>query len=239
LRHGTKKTGESENFSLKKLEKLFEKYKEPAGEDIVPEGVMLFIKDLELKPDDVVLPIIAWHLNAKQMGYFTKEEFVGGFKRLGLDSVEKIKAKLDSFREELNDKEKFNSIYRFSFDFYKDQKEKKTIDLELVDTMLRILIPDKPHISKFRKFLKKQKQYKVVNLDQWVSIYQFSSSIGPEFLEYEDDGAWPVLLDMYVEWAKQGHTGDTQEEVEEGKEGKGEGKETPNPKRYSSGRDYL
>jgi len=42
---------------------------------------------------------------------------------------------------------------------------------------------------------------------------------------------------MYVEWAKQGHTGDTQEE---GEEGKGEGKqETSNPKRYSSGRDYL
>jgi len=106
--------------------------------------------------------------------------------------------------------------------------------------MLQILIPDKPHISKFRKFLKKQKQYKVVNLDQWVSIYQFSTSVGPEFLEYEDDGAWPVLLDMYVEWAKQGHTGDTQEEGEEGKEGKDEGKQdTPNPKRYSSGRDYL
>jgi len=103
--------------------------------------------------------------------------------------------------------------------------------------MLQILIPDKPHISKFRKFLKKQKQYKVVNLDQWVSIYQFSTSVSPEFLEYEDDGAWPVLLDMYVEWAKQGHTGDTQEE---GEEGKGEGKqETSNPKRISSGRDYL
>jgi len=125
LRPGTKKVGESENFSLKKLEKLFEKYKDPDSEDITPVGAMSFIKDLDLTPTDVVLLIIAWHLNAKQMGIFTKEEFVGGFKRLGLDSVEKIKAKLDSFREELNDKEKLNLIYRFSFDFYKDQKEKK------------------------------------------------------------------------------------------------------------------
>jgi len=83
--------------------------------------------------------------------------------------------------------------------------------------MLQILIPEKPHITKFRKFLRKQKQYKVINLDQWISIFQFSSSVGLSFEEYEDDGAWTYLVDMYVEWAKQGHTGDTQEEEEKEK----------------------
>jgi len=146
------------------------------------------------------------------MGIFTKEEFVGGLKGLGLDSIEKIKIKLDSFREELNEKEKLSQVYRYSFHFYKDEKEKKSIDLETVDTMLQILIQNKPHVTLFQKFLKKQKQYKVINLDQWMSILEFSSTIGPDYVDYEEDGAWPVLVDMFVEWAKQGHTGDTEEE---------------------------
>jgi len=153
-----KSSQQIENFSQKKLEKLFDKYKDSESDKIMPTGAMQFLKDLELMPTNVEVLVIAWHLNARQMGIFTKEEFIGGFKQLGLDSIDKIKLKLQSFREELTNQETLKKIYRFSFDFYKEEREKKTIDLELVDSILEILVPEKPHIAQFRKYLKKQKK---------------------------------------------------------------------------------
>uniref|UniRef100_A0A6B2LG92 Defective in cullin neddylation protein n=1 Tax=Arcella intermedia TaxID=1963864 RepID=A0A6B2LG92_9EUKA len=207
------------DFSQKKLEKLFEKYKDPEGEDINPVGVMAFIQDLDLIPTDPILTVIAWNLKAKQMGIFTREQFVGGFKALGLDSIEKIKARLPQFREELKDAQKLAQIYKYSFEFYKDEKNKKSIEIELVDTILQILIPEKPHIPKLRKFIMKQKQYKVLNLDQWIAIHDFSCTVGTDLSNYEED-EWPVLIEMYVEWLREGHTGDTEEEPEKKEEKK-------------------
>jgi len=212
----SKKSQEHENFSQKKLDKLFEKYKDADSDGISPVGATQFLKDLDIMPTDVAVPVLAWHLKCRQIGIFTREEFVGGLRQLGLDSVEKIKARLDSFREELQDKEKLNQIYRFSWDFYKEGKERKTIDLELVDSMLQILIPNHTHISHIRKYLnKKQKQYKVITFDQWMGILDFSNTVGPEFNEWDEDGAWPSLIDDFVDWAKKGHSGDTDDEPQD------------------------
>lgn len=50
--------------------------------DIEAEGVVAFLQDLSLSPADVVTLVIAWLLDAQEMGVFTKEEFVQGFEKL-------------------------------------------------------------------------------------------------------------------------------------------------------------
>jgi len=153
-------------------------------------GVTSFLKDLEILPTDAAVLVLAWHLKCSQIGVFTRAEFIDGLRILGLDTLEKIKAKLDYFRDEIEDNEKLKVIYRYAWDFYKESKEKKTIDLEMIDFMLQILIPNHNHISQIRTYLKEQKQYKVLNLDQWMSVLEFSNTVGLEFQDWEeDDGA--------------------------------------------------
>ena len=44
-----------------------------------------------------------------------------------------------------------------------------------------------------------------ITLDQWSSFADFSEKVGPPesgFEGYEEDGAWPLLLDEYVEYSK-------------------------------------
>jgi DCN1-like protein 4/5 len=93
-------------FSAKRLEEVFNKYKEE-GEDepmIGTTGMEKFCQDLEIDPEDVrfllhdfsathlispstpiqvITLVIAYHLKAQQMGCFTKEEFMKGFEALG------------------------------------------------------------------------------------------------------------------------------------------------------------
>lgn len=72
------------------------------GEEIGPEGVEKFCIDLEVDPEDVscylyklncvfevfigvlkiVMLVIAWHMKAKRMGYFTRSEWMEGMKTL-------------------------------------------------------------------------------------------------------------------------------------------------------------
>jgi DCN1-like protein 4/5 len=210
---GTKNDATSSGFSQKKLEKLFEKYKESTDDVIGPNGIESLCADLAVQPEDVVTLVLAWRLNAADMGYFTKEEFMTGLEKMNVDSVEKLIAQLPMMRKELADATKFKEIYRYSFQFSKSDKEQKSLDLDTADGILGLLlggyehedvsIKPYPHIAAFRTFLKDQTQYKVINMDQWMSILEFSKSVKEDLSDYDENAAWPVLLDMFVEWKRE------------------------------------
>jgi len=41
-----------------------------------------------------------------------------------------------------------------------------------------------------------------VLLDEWMMILQFVRQVRPDASNYGEDGAWPILLDEYVEWRR-------------------------------------
>lgn len=42
-----------------------------------------------------------------------------------------------------------------------------------------------------------------ITLDQWDSFLQFQHNVKVDLSDYDaDNGAWPLLLDEYVEWKK-------------------------------------
>jgi len=188
-------------FSVKKLDELFEKYKENDAQ-IGPEGVESLCRDVGVDPENVVVLVLAWHLNAQSMGYFKRDEFVNGLQSLGVDTVDKLKNHLNIFKAELDDPSKFKDIYRYAFGFAKE-KEQKILDLATADAMLDLLMGGRfPHTERLRQFMKEQTSYKSINLDQWMNILEFSRTIKADLSNYDENGAWPVLLDEYCEWAR-------------------------------------
>lgn len=189
-------------FSVKRLEELFEKYKENDNPQIGPEGIEALCRDIGVDPENVAVLVLAWHLNAQSMGYFKKDEFTTGLQALGVDTVDKLKGHLKVFKSELDDPSKFKDIYRYAFGFAKE-KEQKILDLATADGMLDLLMGSRfPHTEKLRQFLKEQTTYKSINLDQWMNILEFSRTIKADLSNYDENGAWPVLLDEYCDWAR-------------------------------------
>lgn len=47
-----------------------------------PEGIEKFCKDLGVDPENVALLVLAWKMGAKQMGYFTLQEWLLGLTEL-------------------------------------------------------------------------------------------------------------------------------------------------------------
>lgn len=115
-KHETSQIREEETFSSKRCLEWFYEY---AGcDDVVgPEGMEKFCEDIGVEPENVVMLVLAWKLDAQSMGYFTLQEWLRGMGSLQCDSTERLRNSLDYLRSVLNDSTSFKLIYRYAFDF--------------------------------------------------------------------------------------------------------------------------
>lgn len=115
----------------KKIELLFAHYRDPSDANkIGSDGIVRFLDDLRLSPESQLVLIIAWRFHAETQCEFTRDEFINGFLELGVDSVEKLSAKLPALEQELTDLTKFKDFYQFTFNYAKEQSQ-KGLDLEM------------------------------------------------------------------------------------------------------------
>uniref|UniRef100_A0A2K6LXT1 DCN1-like protein n=1 Tax=Rhinopithecus bieti TaxID=61621 RepID=A0A2K6LXT1_RHIBE len=149
----------------------------------------------------IIMLVLAWKLEAESMGFFTKEEWLKGMTSLQCDCTEKLQNKFDFLRSQLNDISSFKNIYRYAFDFARD-KDQRSLDIDTAKSMLALLLGRTwPLFSVFYQYLE-QSKYRVMNKDQWYNVLEFSRTVHADLSNYDEDGAWPVLLDEFVEWQK-------------------------------------
>lgn len=197
---------EETSFSQKRCLAWFREYTTPDDPDSLgPEGMEKFCEDIEVEPENVVMLVLAYKMQARQMGFFTKEEWLKGLSEMQCDSIQKLQYRLDYLRCLLSDQNTFKAIYRYAYDFARD-KDQRSMDMETAKAMLQLLLGKHwPLYTQFSQFLD-QSKYKVINKDQWCNILEFSRTIYNDLSNYDVDGAWPVMLDEFVEWLKAART---------------------------------
>ncbi|XP_013173165.1 PREDICTED: DCN1-like protein 4 [Papilio xuthus] len=180
---------EESSFSVKKCLAWFKEYTTATEPDVLgPEGMEKFCEDLGVEPENVVMLVIAYKMAAKQMGYFTQEEWLKGLTELQCDTVHKLQNKLDYLRNTLNDPYIFKAIYRYSYDFARD-KEQRSLETGTARALLGVLLPRWPLRAPLAAFLQREPRYRVLNRDQWCNILEFSRTVGLDLAAYDPDGA--------------------------------------------------
>jgi len=189
-------------FNQKKCIAWFKTYTSATSlETIGPEGVESLCRDLGVEPENILLLVLSWKMGAKQMGYFTLQEWLTGLTELQCDSLARLQAKLPQLQSFLDDPTSFKSIYRYAFDFARD-KDQRSLDIDTSKGMLGLLLGRQwSLIESFFQFLD-QSRYRVLNKDQWCNVLEFSRAVDTDLNNYDVDGAWPVMLDEFVEWLK-------------------------------------
>lgn len=180
------------------IHQLYQQYKDPNSEAVMAEGIMKLCEDLRIEPEDAAMLVLSWHFKAAAMGEFSREEFEGGLGRLGVDSLDKLRAKLPALRAQLDDPASYRSIYTFAYGF-SCEKGQKCVQLEMALAMWQILIPPQRwrYIEDWCEFLRKQ-HGRAVSRDTWTQLLDFMLNIKPDFSNYDENGAWPYLLDEFV-----------------------------------------
>ncbi|XP_026473300.1 DCN1-like protein 4 [Ctenocephalides felis] len=197
----SKKT-EDTTFNAKRCLAWFHEYTTKDDPDTLgPEGMEKFCADIGVQPEDITMLVLAYKMSARDMGFFTKVEWMRGFTELQCDSPSKMSGIIESLKTMLNNNLTFKGIYRYAYDFARD-KDQRSMDTDTAIAMLNLLLGSRWSLhSEFSRFIEHSK-YRVINKDQWCNILEFSKSIHEDLSNYDVDGAWPVMLDEFVEWLK-------------------------------------
>ncbi|KAJ3031829.1 UNVERIFIED_CONTAM: DCN1-like protein 4 [Siphonaria sp. JEL0065] len=150
---------------------------------------------------------LAYKLGANQMAVFTRGEWMNGMQLLDVDSTQKLKRKLSSLDSVFGNPAEVKELYKWAFTFGKESKEVKYIGVDIAKGLWELILTNTSvyrHVNEFIKYLNDEEgglnSVKVINKDQWMSFYDFSTSVKQDLSNYEDNSAWPVLLDEFVEY---------------------------------------
>ncbi|KAH9265513.1 hypothetical protein BASA83_011109 [Batrachochytrium salamandrivorans] len=153
-------------------------------------------------PADVVVLVLAFHLKCENMCEFTRSGWQNGWLALGCDNISSMKAAVETMRQELDDPQKAKAVYMFTFGFAK-QSTQKGLALNLAFAFWDLLLRDKyEHLDLWKQFLE-ETHGKSITKDTWSLFWDFIEVINSDFSNHDADGAWPLLIDNFVIYARE------------------------------------
>jgi|UniRef100_A0A7S4LM59 DCN1-like protein 4/5 len=194
----------------KEVEQLFEKYLNVVVTEVGDKTIdslqgsafEALCEDLGIDVEDPVLLVLAWKSQAKHSFSISRDEWARAMIALHVDSLKKLKAAIPAMRAEITDKDAFKDFYFFVFDFVKEDPATVLGNDTALAYWQLLLGPQWPLTNSWCTFISEVYK-KAITRDVWKQLYYFSQL--PTSLEsYDiDEGAWPSVMDDFVDWFRE------------------------------------
>jgi len=187
-----------------KVSELFDKYKESDSDQILATGIESLCADLRVDPSDPKMLLLAWQMKAATMCVFTREEWTRGFTQMGCDTIDGLRESFDDVRQLLDDDDSFRDYYSYCFNFAKEPGfGVRTLPTGVALQMWQMTIAERlGPFAEWTEFLS-EKKVGAITKDVWDMLLTFANDVDADMGNYDDDGAWPVLIDDFVEWYRE------------------------------------
>merc|ERR1712151_988816 len=162
-------------------------------------GFLQLFKDLDIDPaSDVVALALAAACNAAEMGVFRRREFICGCAVLEADTLDDLRGKVPELRSNVLTGKTLPEVYAYTFGVALEPPS-KVLPLEEAQQYWDLLLHDWPLREPFCERAHQHMRLKVINRDLWMMILKLATEVPADLSTYDDDPAWPVVLDDFVE----------------------------------------
>ena len=187
---------------------LFDAYKECDEPDaeMDDEGIERFFGDAGIDTQDIAVLVLSWYMKAETMCVYKKEEFCHGMRLLGCDSAQQLGERAESLRMQLLDPDTFKDFYGYIYAYACDVGQRtlsKETALALWGLVLKGREAEVPLAAPWIKFLTDVDKSNAVSKDVWTQAWTFFTTIDEDLGNFDEDGAWPVMLDDFAEWMQE------------------------------------
>nr|CCA20869.1 DCN1like protein putative [Albugo laibachii Nc14] len=180
------------------IDALFDRFRDPEEVDVMSEeGIFAFCEALRVDPQDPVILVLSYYMNAANMCVYSRHEFHTGLRALQCYTLDALQQQIPHLREKLKDKKEFSLIYSYSFVYAKDDTQ-KCLAKELALELWKILLPCHFCYTEFWIAFVQANLRNSISKDLWIQVLEFGSQIRPDMSNYDENEAWPVLLDEFV-----------------------------------------
>lgn len=197
-----------------KLNKMFDSFASEDDPEIIDmDGIDKLAGQIGITDtaEDVRALVLVWKLGACTVEplkpcCIKRNEFLGEMKKMRKDKIGDLAQMLPTLDPGFMESKEFKEFYRFVHKFSREENtQKKFLETEMVIALLPIVLDKNraPHLDLFIQYLESLPPTQTITADQWDSFLGFNEVVDVTLEGFEDDGAWPLLLDEYVEWRRE------------------------------------